>query len=35
MFVPSESVDAEIHDEFAMACGPGDPVEIAGARRRY
>jgi hypothetical protein len=30
MFVPSDSVDAEIHDEFAMTCGPGDTVEIAG-----
>ena len=29
MFVPSE-VYAEIHDEFAMTCGPGDTVEIAG-----
>jgi ribosomal protein S17 len=35
MFVPSESVDAEIHDKFAMTCGPGDLVEIAGARPRY
>jgi hypothetical protein len=30
MFVPSESVYAEIHDKFGMTCGPGDTVEIAG-----